>query len=170
MAHCVRLFLNSSLLLLSGVSACQLITECTYSSLFLCRQCGESHTHINQTTWKGWVSVFILVAVVHPFCVPCSPLLSRSLSALGQPCSRSTKPARWLVVTTTSQAACSSPGSATIRAGCPPTRYASTSGTPCRMCSPTAPIPPCSSLTCRYPDHMGCFSVFYFIPPLFIVF
>lgn len=70
----------------------------------------------------------------------------------GQPFSHFTKRAKWLVVTTTSQAACSLPGSATIRAGSPPTRYASTSGTPCRTCSRTAPIRPCCSLTCRYPS------------------
>lgn len=158
----LSLFKLVSLLLLSGVSVCQLITECIYSSLFLCRLCGESHS-ISQTMWKKWVSVFTLVAIVYLFCVP-SPvsisLFTPARSVLGQPCSHSTKPARWLVVTTTSQAACSSPGSATIRAGSPPTRYTSTSGTPCRMCSPTVPIPPCSSLTCRYPDHMGCFSIF----------
>lgn len=80
-------------------------------------------------------------------------------SVVGQPSSHSIKRARWLVVTTTSQAACSSPGSATIKAGSPPTRYASMSGTPCRMCSHTVPIHPCSSLMCRYPDHMECFSL-----------
>lgn len=67
----------------------------------------------------------------------------------GQPSSHSIKPARWPVVITTFQAACSSPGSATIRAGSPPTRPASTSGTPCRTCSHTVPTLQFSSLTCK---------------------
>ncbi len=75
-----------------------------------------------------------------------------TLLLAGRPSSHSIKHARWLGVTTTSQAACSSRGSATIKAGCPPTRDASTSGTPCRMWSLTVPIRPCSSLMCEYPN------------------
>lgn len=90
-------------------------------------------------------------------------------SLTGQPSSRSIKHARWLVVTTTSQAACSSPGLATIRAGSPPTRHASTSGMPCRMYSHTVPIHPSSSLMRKCPDHMEyvfSFFTFYFLHPL----
>lgn len=84
-------------------------------------------------------------------------------SPAGRPSSHSIRDARWLVVTTTSQAACSSPGSATIKAGSPQTRYASTSGTPCRTCSHTVPIRPCSSLICECLDQLLLF-ISYFLP------
>ena len=165
MADCV-FFYYISLFLLLGVSVCQPITECMYSSPFLCRPCGESHS-INHTTWMKLISALLLFANCsswYPFIwkslylswSQLSPLHLSSLNLIltlaGQPSSHSIKHARWLVVTTTSQAACSSPGSATIRAGSPPTRYASMSGTPCRTCSHTVPILPCSSLMRKYPD------------------
>lgn len=81
-------------------------------------------------------------------------LIFHSQLLAGRPSSHSIKHARWLVVTTTSQAACSSPGSATIKAGSTPTRHASTSGTPCRMCSHIVLIRPFSSLMRKYPDHI----------------
>lgn len=74
---------------------------------------------------------------------------SLSLPASGQPFSRSTKRARWLAAITTTQAACSWPGSATTRAGSHPTSSVSTSGTPCRTSSRTVPIRPFSSQTCE---------------------
>lgn len=158
MAHCVFFFKFTSLLLLSGVSVCQLITECIYSSPFLCRLCGELEDMDICPFYC--LQVFILVSIICLFfCISISFFPSPTHSVVGQPSSHSIKRARWLVVTTTSQAACSSPGSATIKAGSPPTRYASMSGTPCRMCSHTVPIHPCSSLMCRYPDHMECFSL-----------
>lgn len=119
---------------LSGVSACPQIPECTFSSLCLCRPCGELCD----------LTSFVLLGF---------DLTRRSCFFAGQPFSRFTKRVKWLAVTTTSPAACSSPGSATTRAGSPPTRYASTSGTPCRTCSRTARIRPCSSLMCRYPSR-----------------
>lgn len=124
---------SESVCSLSGGSACPQILECTFSSLCPCRPCGESRDLIS----------FILLGF---------DLTRRSRVFAGQPFSRFTKRVKWLVVTTTSPAACFSPGSATTRAGSPPTRYASTSGTPCRTCSRTARIRPCSSLMCRYPS------------------
>lgn len=147
----------------------QLITECTYSSLCLCRPCGESHSISHMTLNRkkinkidGCPFLFADFALFLFFCQDHSPFTCRSLTSLyshpsppvkGRRCSLSIRHARWPDVTTTSQAACSSPGSATIRAGSPLTRHSSTSGTPCRMCSHTALIRPCSSLMCRYPDQ-----------------
>lgn len=75
----------------------------------------------------------------------------------GRPCSRSIKHVKSPAATTTSRAACSSLGSVTIKAESPLTRPASTSGTPCRTCSPTERTHLCSSLTCRCPLslHLG---------------
>lgn len=141
-----------------------------------------SHTPlITQPNRKGyvpfyWLHVFVSVSkYIHlevffsvmisdslPFHLLSLNLIFRSRWLTGQLSSHSIKHARWLVVTTTSLAACSSPGSATIKAGSPQTRYASTSGTPCRTCSHTVPIRPCSSLTCKYPDPV-VYSMFHFL-------
>lgn len=109
------------------------------------------------------VQVFISVSIY--WNVSFSVMMSNFLppSPAGRPSSHSIRDARWLVVTTTSQAACSSPGSATIKAGSPQTRYASTSGTPCRTCSRTVPIRPCSSLICECLDQLLLF-ISYFLP------
>lgn len=117
------------------------------------------------------MQVFILVSYIHLlFCHDVK--LSPQHLVIGPPSSHSTKHARWLVVITTSQVACFSPGSATIKAGSPPTRYASMSGTPCRTCNHTVLILQCSSLKCRYPDHMECFFFFniliFFLPFFFL--
>lgn len=116
-----------------------------------------------QAMW--WVILLRLyrLTLVDIFIVCCflsfAIYLKYILFLTGQPCSHSIKPARWLVAITTSREACSSPGSATIRAGSAPTRPASTSGTPCRMCSRTALTRPCSSPTCK-----SLSDVFSFLP------
>lgn len=110
------------------------------SAHFQARVCaGHVVSHaFSHTTWFIWFFSAFLTHNSHVFA--------------GQPFSHCTKHVKWPVVTTTSQAVCSLPGSATIRAGFPPTRYASTSGMPCRTCSRTALIRPCSSLMCGYPS------------------
>lgn len=45
----------------SGVSVCQLITECMFSSLCLCRPCGESHELVEMDICVS----LILLATVH---------------------------------------------------------------------------------------------------------
>lgn len=67
MAHCVFFFKFTSLLLLSGVSVCQLITECIYSSPFLCRLCGELEEMDICPFYC--LQVFILVSIICLFFV-----------------------------------------------------------------------------------------------------
>lgn len=123
----------------------QLTTGCMYSSLFLCKPCGESYWIIGTAVDISIVRWFLFF----PISFRSHVFVFFVFFLTGQPSSHSIKPARWPVVITTFQAACSSPGSATIRAGSPPTRPASTSGTPCRTCSHTVPTLQFSSLTCK---------------------
>lgn len=101
---------------------------------------------IDYKCWSQYVMHIYLFIRSHTLLTSSNFHLTHST---GRPFSHSIKHARLLVVTTISQAACSSLGSATIRVGSPPTRHESMSGMPCRTCNHTVPIHQSFSLMCK---------------------
>lgn len=87
-------------------------------------------------------------------CAQCQPeeeiiILQVFFPFLGLPCRVYTRLVKWREATITTRGASSSRGSVTMRATSTPTSRRSTSGMPCKMCSPTGPTRLPSSQMCK---------------------